>query len=71
MAGKGSRLRPLSVDSETYENNWERIFSKNVKERQRTEDHRKRKQALDELTHLSEEMGVYNNELRNPLIKKR
>jgi hypothetical protein len=28
MNGKGDSPRPLSVDSETFASNWERIFSK-------------------------------------------
>ena len=27
--GKGSSPRPFSVDRETFENNWDRIFKKN------------------------------------------
>lgn len=30
--GKGSKPRPYSVDKETFENNWDRIFSKKKKE---------------------------------------
>ena len=29
MSGKGSSPRPFSVDSKTYNDNWDRIFSKN------------------------------------------
>ena len=33
MAGKGSKPRPISVDRDTYESNWDRIFNnKNKKE---------------------------------------
>ena len=28
MAGKGSKSRPIKVDRETYESNWDRIFNK-------------------------------------------
>jgi hypothetical protein len=28
--GKGSRARPLSVDSKTFDNNWDNIFKKKV-----------------------------------------
>lgn len=37
MSGKGSRPRPFSVDRKTYENNWERIFGKTVKTKQKKE----------------------------------
>ena len=29
MSGKGSSPRPFSVDSKTYRDNWDRIFTKN------------------------------------------
>jgi len=32
-AGKGDTPRPLSVDQKTFENNWERTFSKNQLDR--------------------------------------
>jgi hypothetical protein len=28
-AGKGSKLRPYSVDQKTFNDNWEKIFNKN------------------------------------------
>jgi hypothetical protein len=28
MSGKGDKQRPLSVDQETFSNNWDRAFSK-------------------------------------------
>jgi len=28
MAGKGSKPRPFSVDSKTFESNWDKIFNK-------------------------------------------
>lgn len=28
MSGKGSKPRPIQVDRETYESNWDRIFGK-------------------------------------------
>ena len=30
MSGKGSKPRPLSVDRETYDSNWEAIFKRDV-----------------------------------------
>jgi hypothetical protein len=45
--GKGDSPRPLSVDSETFANNWERIF--------KTEQLK----ALAELTRIQEELGLY------------
>ena len=41
-AGKGSKPRPLSVDQQTFDANWERIFG-NAKVRKEIEEQRKRK----------------------------
>ena len=30
MNGKGDKQRPLSVDKKTFDNNWDRIFNKNL-----------------------------------------
>ena len=30
MSGKGSKPRPLSVDRETYDSNWEAIFKRDI-----------------------------------------
>ena len=30
MSGKGSKPRPLSVDRETYDANWEAIFNRDI-----------------------------------------
>lgn len=32
MAGKGSKPRPYSVDTKTFDSNWDTIFGKNKKE---------------------------------------
>ena len=34
--GKGSKPRPYSVDKETFENNWDRIFGKKKKQEDNT-----------------------------------
>jgi hypothetical protein len=46
MNGKGDTPRPLSVNRDTFESNWERIFS--------------RKRYVDELTEISQEIGLYD-----------
>ncbi len=48
MNGKGDSPRPLSVDSETFANNCERIFKT------------KQMKALEELTRIQEELGLYD-----------
>jgi hypothetical protein len=61
MAGKGSKPRPMGVDRETFNANYDRIFgNKNKAQNQR-------EQALDELTRLSQEMGGYYDEQDPPL----
>lgn len=63
MAGKGSKPRPLSVNYDTYANNYDRIFGNRVKNSQR-------EKALDELTRLGQEMEEYDNrDVNNPLRK--
>ena len=42
-AGKGSRARPLSVDRQTYESNWDSIFSQSKEYFERDKD-----RSLDE-----------------------
>lgn len=49
--GKGSSPRP--VDATKYRENWDRIFAK-----LRDAD-RQQREALDELTQLSQDMGMY------------
>lgn len=51
MNGKGDKPRPLSVDLDTFANNWDRIFSK--------------KSVVDELTALSQEIGLYDPPMRS------
>lgn len=44
---KGSKPRPLSVDKDTFDSNWDRIFRA------------KREKVLDELAQLGQDMGDY------------
>jgi hypothetical protein len=48
MNGKGDAPRPLSINKKAFEDNWDRIFKS------------KGKKLLEELTHLSEELGLYD-----------
>lgn len=65
MAGKGSKPRPLSVDYNTYADNYDRIFGNRNSQR-----NKKRIDALDELTRLGQEMEEYDNkDVNNPLRK--
>lgn len=45
MNGKGDTPRPMSVKKQDFDDNWDRIFNKNV---------------ADELTELSQEIGLYD-----------
>lgn len=53
--GKGSSPRPFSVSNEEYANRWDAIFGRD----QQTEKD-KRKQALDEMVRINEELGLYD-----------
>ena len=54
--GKGSKPRPFSVSQEEYDNRWDNIFSRDLKE----EEKDKREKALDEMVRISQEMGLYD-----------
>ena len=54
--GKGSKPRPFSVTQEEYDNRWDNIFSRDLKEQE------KREKALDEMVRISQEMGLYDDE---------
>lgn len=45
MNGKGDTPRPMSVKKQQFDDNWDRIFNKKV---------------ADELTELSQEIGLYD-----------
>ncbi len=55
--GKGSKPRPFSVTQEEYDNRWDTIFGRDLKEQE------KREKALDEMVRISQEMGLYDDEL--------
>jgi len=52
--GKGSKPRPFSVTQEEYDNRWDTIFGRDLKEQE------KREKALDEMVRISQEMGLYD-----------
>ena len=54
--GKGSKPRPFSVSQQEYDNRWDNIFSRDLKD----EEKEKREQALDEMVRISQEMGLYD-----------
>jgi hypothetical protein len=54
--GKGSKPRPFSVSQQEYDNRWDNIFSRDLKE----EEKDKREKALDEMVRISQEMGLYD-----------
>jgi len=55
--GKGSKPRPFSVTQEEYDNRWDAIFSRDLKEE---EEKDKREKALDEMVRISQELGLYD-----------
>jgi hypothetical protein len=54
--GKGCKPRPFSVTQEEYDNRWDAIFSRDLKD----EEKEKREKALDEMVRISQEMGLYD-----------
>jgi hypothetical protein len=52
--GKGSKPRPFSVTQEEYDNRWDNIFSRDLKD----EEKDKREKALDELHKINQELGL-------------
>ena len=54
--GKGSKPRPFSVTQQEYDNRWDNIFSRDLKD----EEKEKREKALDEMVRISQEMGLYD-----------
>ena len=54
--GKGSKPRPFSVSQQEYDNRWDNIFSRDLKEEE------KREKALDEMVRTSQEMGLYDDD---------
>ena len=55
--GKGSTPRPFSVTQHEYDNRWDAIFGRDLEEKD------KREKALDEMVRISQEMGLYDDEL--------
>jgi hypothetical protein len=53
--GKGSQPRASSVTQEEYDNRWDTIFGRDLKEQE------KREKALDEMVRISQEMGLYDD----------
>lgn len=53
--GKGSSPRPFSVDTETYEKNFESIFGLSKLER------KKREEALQKMVEENERLGLYDD----------
>jgi len=45
MSGKGDSPRPMSVKKQQFDDNWDRIFNKSI---------------ADELTKISQEIGLYD-----------
>jgi hypothetical protein len=76
--GKGSAPRPFSVSQDEYANRFDAIFKKNIKAAEEIHSDKgyelgtkegyeafaKKRQeaALDEMVHISQEMGLYDDE---------
>jgi len=53
--GKGSKPRPFSVAQHEYDNRWDAIFGRDLKEKE------KREKALDTLHKVNQELGLYED----------
>ena len=53
--GKGSKPRPFSVTQHEYDNRWDAIFGRDLKEKE------KRDNALDNLHKVNQEIGLYED----------
>jgi hypothetical protein len=53
--GKGSKPRPFSVTQHEYDNRWDAIFGRDLKEKE------KREKALDNLHKVNQELGLYED----------
>jgi len=53
--GKGSKPRPFSVAQHEYDNRWDAIFGRDLKEKE------KRENALDEMVRINQELGLYDD----------
>jgi len=53
--GKGSKPRPFSVTQHEYDNRWDAIFGRDLKEKE------KRENALDEMVRINQELGLYDD----------
>jgi hypothetical protein len=51
--GKGSRPRPFSVSQQEYDNRWDNIFSRDLKDEKSDSE-----KALDELARVNRELGL-------------
>jgi hypothetical protein len=53
--GTGSKPRPFSVAQHEYDNRWDAIFGRDLKEKE------KREKALDEMIRINQELGLYDD----------
>jgi len=53
--GKGSKPRPFSVAQHEYDNRWDAIFGRDLKDKEKIE------KALDTLHKVNQELGLYED----------
>ena len=74
MSGKGSKQRPTNL--EAFSSNYDAIFRKNKTEdntgtnKNEYYDIMTTEQALDRLAQINRDLGLYYEDLGNPLIKE-
>lgn len=67
IMGKGDTPRPMDVDYDTYASNWDRCFKKHIIQPTPEEV----KNTLDELTQLSQKMGLYDEPTKDSGTEER
>ena len=67
--GKGSTQRPRSIADEEWANRWDNIFGRD--RFSEIQERAKREQALDEMVKINQELGLYNDDMAEPLPDRR
>lgn len=62
--GKGSSQRPRSIADEEWANRWDDIFGRD--RFSEIQERAKRERALDELVKITQELGLYDDEMVKP-----
>lgn len=67
--GKGSTQRPRSIADEEWANRWDNIFGRD--RFSEIQERAKREQALAEMVKINQELGLYDDDMVEPLPNRR